>query len=195
MARQIVFGDIHGCLDTFKAMLEKIKLTQSDELILLGDYIDRGWSSKGVIDKIRSLQKKDYQIVTLRGNHEQMLIDYYDEAVEKKLKGVGDARLLESFGISNIKDMPIDYVDWCRKLPLYHLTENYILVHAGLNFSHQDPLADEVDIIWIRNWYVQINKEWLGNRIIIHGHTPQTRMETAGQYRNIKKLILLGCLW
>lgn len=192
MARQIAIGDIHGCLDTFNALLEKMKLTQSDELIFLGDYIDRGWNSKGIIDKIESLQKENYQIVTLRGNHEQMLIDYYDEAVEKNLKGVGDARLLQSFSVSNIKYLPIEYIGWCRKLPLYYLTGNYILVHAGLNFNHQDPLTDEVDIIWIRNWYAQINKKWLGNRIIIHGHTPQSRMETAGQYRNMKKQQVLN---
>ena len=187
MTRKIVIADIHGCIDTLESLLDKIKLSQLDELFFLGDYIDKGWNSKGVIDKISSLKKSGYSIVTLLGNHEKILIEQYEESVKINLRGVGDSRLLNSFGISNLKDIPEEYINWCRDLPFYHIVENYILVHAGLNFNYLDPLKDEKDIIWIRNWYSQINKDWLGNRIIIHGHTPQTKMETTGQFRNRNK--------
>ena len=195
MKRQIAIGDIHGCLDTFEALLETIKLTQSDELILLGDYVDRGWNSKGVIDKITTLQKEGHNVIPLKGNHEQMLIDCYAEMLEKSYKNLGDSRLLDSFGIKNLKDIPIEYIDFCKKLPLLHLANDYILVHAGLNFKHKNPLEDKYSLIWVRYWYDRINKDWLGNRIIIHGHTPQSKTETEEQFRNIKhqQVLNLDC--
>ena len=67
-------SDIHGCIATFKTLLDKIKFSKEDELYLLGDYIDRGPDSKGVIDHIWYLQKSGYQVHCLRGNHENMLL-------------------------------------------------------------------------------------------------------------------------
>ena len=159
MTRQIAIGDIHGCLNTFKAMLDKIQLSTSDELILLGDYIDRGWSSKGVIKHIKKLQSTGYNVTALRGNHEQMLINDYTDTVEKDYKKLGDDRFLESFGISSLKELHVEYVDFCKNLPFYHQIDKYILVHAGLNFDHDDPFSQKEDLIWIRNWYPKINKK------------------------------------
>lgn len=187
MARQIAIGDIHGCLNTFKALLDKIQLSTSDELILLGDYIDRGGHSKGVIDYIKHLQTSDYTVTTLRGNHEQMLINDYTDTVQKGYKKLGDDRFLENFGISSLKELPIEYVDFCKNLPFYQQRGKYILVHAGLNFDYDDPFSQKEDLMWIRNWYPKINKKWLGNRCIIHGHTPLSRMEIMAQHRNLKK--------
>jgi serine/threonine protein phosphatase 1 len=67
-----VISDIHGCLLTFQELLSKIGFSKSDELILLGDYINRGKRSKEVLDTIIELQNHDYQITALRGNHEEL---------------------------------------------------------------------------------------------------------------------------
>ena len=74
--RKIAISDIHGCLKTFKLMVEEqIVLSQKDELYLLGDFVDRGPNSKGVLDYIMSLQEAGYQLHCLRGNHEDMMVN------------------------------------------------------------------------------------------------------------------------
>ncbi|MEZ4987733.1 MAG: metallophosphoesterase [Saprospiraceae bacterium] len=120
MSTQYAIGDIHGCLHTFEALLDQISLTTSDELFLLGDYIDRGWNSKGVIDKIIALRQEGYHVTTLRGNHEQMLIDSWKEEVEQGYRFTGDEDLLQSFGARSVKDIPTSYIDFCHSLPYYH---------------------------------------------------------------------------
>ncbi len=76
MRRKIVIGDIHGCNLTFNSLLfEHLNIYPEDEIFLFGDYIDRGPDSKGVINTILSLKENGYQISTLRGNHEQMMME------------------------------------------------------------------------------------------------------------------------
>ena len=75
MKRTFAIGDIHGCVATFKYMLfEELKIQKEDIIYCLGDYIDRGSDSKGVIDLILSLREEDFNINTLRGNHEEMMM-------------------------------------------------------------------------------------------------------------------------
>jgi len=76
MSRVFAIGDIHGCSNTFRTMVrEEINLQKSDVLYCIGDYIDRGNDSKGVIDLILELRTKGFTIHTLRGNHEQIMMD------------------------------------------------------------------------------------------------------------------------
>ena len=76
MTRIFVIGDIHGCCNTFKKLLlEKLGIQKPDKIYCVGDYVDRGNDSKGVIDFIINLRGKGYRIYTLRGNHEQMMLD------------------------------------------------------------------------------------------------------------------------
>ena len=69
--RRFAISDIHGCARTFEALLDRIAFTSQDELYLLGDYIDRGGDSKGVLDLIFRFQKEGYAVQCLLGNHEQ----------------------------------------------------------------------------------------------------------------------------
>jgi hypothetical protein len=76
MSRILAIGDIHGCANTFhKLIFDEIKIRKSDTIYCIGDYIDRGPDSKAVIDLILDLRKKGYQLRTLRGNHEQLMLD------------------------------------------------------------------------------------------------------------------------
>lgn len=192
MKRIFAIGDIHGCLRTLNALLDKIAFTTSDELIFLGDYVDRGPDSIGVLNKLAMLKLNGYQVVMLRGNHEQMLMDNYFFESEKNELGLGNQQLLDSFGITSLRQMPTEYLDFLATLPYYHLSGDYILVHAGMNFKVGDPFKNVDDMMWMRNWYKQIDREWLGNRIIIHGHTPQTKMETRTQLENLDTLPALN---
>ena len=104
MPRVFVIGDIHGCCKTFrKLILDKINIKKTDKIYCLGDYIDRGPDSKGVIDFIINMRKKGYMIHTLRGNHEQLLLDSENDekSFEHWTKNGGD-KALSSFKIDSI---------------------------------------------------------------------------------------------
>jgi len=76
--KKYVISDIHGCAKTFKALVDRISFSREDELYLLGDYIDRGPDSKGVIDHIWDLLETGYTVHCLTGNHEQMFLHAID---------------------------------------------------------------------------------------------------------------------
>lgn len=196
MERKIFIGDIHGCLATFQALLKQIDLTrETDALYLLGDYVDRGPHSKGVIDEIEGLKKKGYKIFPLRGNHEQILISDHHAETIKGWHDMADEELKNSFGIENLTELPIEYIDFCKSLPYYILDDDFIAVHAGINFSFENPLENLEDLIWIRDWYGDVNYNWLQKRKIIHGHTPLTRQEIEEQFKRFdeKQILNIDC--
>ena len=185
MRNRWVIPDIHGCVKTLKTLMdEHIKPSRYDELYFLGDYIDRGPDSKGVIDYIMSLQKDEYNIVPLRGNHEDFLLDLYDAESQSKYKwfhnfankkrkswfDIGGEETLMSFNIRQLIEIPEPYIDWIRKLEYYVKLDDFILVHAGLNFNIEDPFNDKNTMMWTREFKVDMEKT--GNRRVIHGHVP-----------------------
>lgn len=174
--RKIAFSDIHGCNRTFGALLEKVAPVEGDELYFLGDYIDRGPDTKGVIDRIWSLEAEGFTVHGLLGNHEQMFFDGFNnyQAYTMWLVNGGGA-VVKSFGVQNVDEIPAAYLDWMRQLVYYLEVGEYILVHAGLSFDTPHPLEDRQSMLWIREWYDQINYDWLGDRIVIHGHTPVSK--------------------
>ena len=77
MPRRFAIADIHGCAQTFNQLLEKLELEKQDQVYLLGDYIDRGPDSKGVLDAIMNLIAAGYSIRPLLGNHEKLFINAF----------------------------------------------------------------------------------------------------------------------
>ncbi len=155
MNRIFAIGDIHGCFHTFKILLtEKLSIQKSDEIYCIGDYIDRGNDSKGVIDFIIDLRLQGYQIHTLRGNHEQMMLDSTidREKIILWLRNGGE-ETLKSFGITSVKELPEKYLTFLNETKLFIATNKYIFVHAGLNFSIDDPFRDEEAMLWTRDEY------------------------------------------
>jgi len=116
-------SDIHGCLKEFEYALSLIDLSGDNKLILLGDYI-HGKESRGVLDKIISLQKEygEEKVIALIGNHEDMVLD----------------------GICSINDDNIfleedkKYIEWMKTLPRYYETERQIFCHAGICEEAED---------------------------------------------------------
>ena len=172
MNRIFFIGDIHGCSKTFRKLVtERIGIRKTDLLYCVGDYIDRGNDSKGVVDFILELRKKNFQIYTLRGNHEQMLLDsgsgYYSFSLW--LMNGGD-RTLESFNINSIDELKPVYADFFRGTEYFIEEKDFIAVHAGLNFNIDDPLSDLHSMLWIRDF--DVDRLYLKDKILIHGHTP-----------------------
>lgn len=199
--RQFAISDIHGCNISFNALLEKIGLTTADELYLLGDYIDRGPDSKGVLDTIMRLQTMGYKVRCLVGNHEDgMVRSLYDfEHCEAWMKKWGGKETLESFDVFSINDVPLEYWRFLDSLEKYIEVGDYLLVHAGLNWSGVKPLSDLDGLLFARNWYHKIDYDWLGKRTIIHGHTPivQTAMELMLESMNFHQYLNIdnGCVY
>ncbi|MEO1258146.1 MAG: metallophosphoesterase family protein [Bacteroidota bacterium] len=176
--RKFAISDIHGCFLSFEALLEKIALTTADELYFLGDYIDRGPDSKKVIDKILELKANGHSAICLAGNHDFALLDAKTDRrfYSQWYNGWGGKQTLEGFGVQSINQIEGKYIDFFNSLEMVCEVDDFILVHAGLDFNLNDPLKPDINMLYLRNWYDQINFDWLGNRKIIHGHTPVKKM-------------------
>lgn len=188
-------GDIHGCSKTFdKLVNDYIGLKKNDELYCVGDYIDRGNDSKGVIDFILELRKNNYHVHTLRGNHEQMLLDAAErrDALSLWLMNGGDTTL-DSFNIGSIDEMDPVYMDFFRKTEFFSYTNDYITVHAGLNFNILNPFSDKNSMLWIRGFRTDMS--YLNGRLLIHGHTPLEREKIVSQSFSGTLNIDGGCVY
>lgn len=184
MGRTFAIGDTHGCNDALQQMLfEKIRVTREDAIYCLGDYIDRGPDSKGVADTLLDLRGKGYHIHTLRGNHEELMMQSVQDIESFSLwyANGGDATL-ESFGVDRYSELDEKYRDFFEQTELYIATEKYIFVHAGLNFSNSDIFEDTHAMLWIRD--LPAVQPALGDRLLIHGHTPQPLDKLLGQKGN-----------
>lgn len=172
MNRIFAIGDIHGCNSAFQKMIfERIKIEKTDDIYCIGDYIDRGIDSKGVIDTILQLRKEGYRIHTLRGNHEQMMMDSINGKDElKQWKQNGGDKTLKSFNVNSFDKLPEEYKHFFYNTEFYLTQGNYIFAHAGLNFSHQDIYADKEAMLWERDF--DSCQPVLGQKILVHGHTP-----------------------
>jgi serine/threonine protein phosphatase 1 len=176
MARYAI-SDIHGCLRTFKKVLRSVDFNKSDTLILLGDYIDRGLDSKGVIQYIIDLIAEGYDVIPLCGNHEQFLIESIgNNAVQTMWERNGGDKCLRSYGVNHPSLMPHEHISFIRSLPLMHVERDYVFVHAGLDFCKEDPIEESSDetILWSRMHRLagDSRRKKLGGRVLVTGHTP-----------------------
>jgi serine/threonine protein phosphatase 1 len=184
MERTFAIGDIHGCSKTFEKLLfEKIKIEKTDQIYCIGDYIDRGKSSKAVIDLVLQLRQEGYTILTLRGNHEQMLLDsLIDEETFDVWLENGGGYTLQSFGTDSVGNLPTKYLSFFRETEFYFETENYIFAHAGLNFHNKNIFQDKAAMLWIRDF--SSYQPALKNKLLIHGHTPKSLKYILNQKGN-----------
>lgn len=198
--RRFAISDIHGCAKSFQALLDRIELRRDDRLFLLGDYIDRGPGSRQVIDSIMDLQARGFRLTCLMGNHEQLMLDAGSSSSWSNMWIMnGGGATLKSFQAKTREDVPDIYMNWLRSLPTHYSDSEYLLVHAGLNFLEEDPLEDEEEMLWIRDWYEDIDYAWLGERRIVHGHTPQARKAIKAMARDLPEKQVLnidaGCVF
>jgi serine/threonine protein phosphatase 1 len=172
MPRTFAIGDIHGCTKTAKKLLlDELKITKEDAIYFLGDYIDRGSGSKEVIDFILQLKNENYNINTLRGNHEQLFMDSDRSFTDfQNWIANGGVATLESFEISRYAELEDVYKNFFTETKFYFEADGFIFVHAGFDFSNENFLEDFDSMIWIRN--MKVDKKKVGNKIIVHGHTP-----------------------
>ncbi|PHQ96539.1 MAG: serine/threonine protein phosphatase [Marinosulfonomonas sp.] len=184
----VAIGDIHGRADLLALLLDKIsQQAPGATLIFVGDYVDRGPDSRGVISKLRELDNA----ICLRGNHEAMLLEFIDDPIEKGGRWLrnGGVDTLASFGISLGEDSNTDEVlnaskslqnaladgteDWLRALPIFWQSGNLLVTHAGPDPA--TPIADqsERDFLWGHRRFLRDNRSdgiW-----VAHGHWVRDR--------------------
>ena len=194
MSRIFAIGDIHGCKKTFQRLLDEMQIRKSDTIYCIGDYIDRGPDSKGVIDLILDLRKRGYRVSTLRGNHEQLMLEsvHGEEDFDHWYSNGGESTL-KSFGVESFDAFAPEYKDFFKRTRYYFESGPFIFVHAGLNFGPEDLFEDRDAMLWMRN--ITIDKKKLGDRIIIHGHTPRPLEEIVNPERDDVYNLDAGCVY
>lgn len=202
--RIISVGDIHGCLDALKYHLEHIQPTKDDLLIFLGDYIDRGPDSPGVIEFLLNLKSK-VDCVFLRGNHDSMFLNFFGRGgiygrYFTHIQNGGQKTLKQyRFRTSEIYEMdqmfdPTDltFKKFCEhKIPKAHvdfMQNTYLFIefdhafysHAGFNnFSAVDyDCQTEEDYTWSRDAFLLTKHTHKLNKLVVHGHTRCHRDKT-----------------
>jgi serine/threonine protein phosphatase 1 len=168
-------GDIHGALHKLESLIARCREHAGDRparFIFLGDYIDRGPQSAGVIRCLMELEARmPGDVVSLMGNHEEMLLSIIDGEVSAEgWLPQGGSQTLESYGVENVHDLPSEHVDWLRSLRLSYDDGRRFFVHAGVNPAR--PLNAQVgqDLLWIREPFLSDPRDY--GRLIVHGHTP-----------------------
>jgi len=178
MNKIFVIGDIHGCLETLKDLMNKIVIdNQNDTLVFIGDYIDRGESVREVVDYVIRLKDEYKNIICLLGNHEQMLMRYLDGVDEDLYLNNGGRTTLRSYKIllsDDIKErkrkIPAEHRQFFESLLPYYETDNYIFVHAGLRPGRRLKEQTISDLLWIRYEFIEAEDD-LG-KTVVFGHTP-----------------------
>ncbi len=167
-------GDIHGCLTALKTLVGSLPLTDQDTLVLLGDYVDRGPDSRGVIDWALNYAGPA-KLVTLRGNHEVMMLDAR-EAVERffSWQHFGGEETLSSYEFTDGSDwqqsVPKSHWEFLENTAPYYANETQIFVHASV--KPKKPLDEQDDrvLYWKK---VSKPKPYSSEHLVVSGHTTQ----------------------
>jgi len=171
LMRQFAIGDIHGCLTALQVLDRELRFGEGDTVVTLGDYVDRGPDSRGVIEFLIDLRSR-CRLVALRGNHEIMMLRAReDRSALLNWIACGGDTTLDSYGATDFQDVPGFHWDFLARTVRYHETGNDFFVHA--NVISDLPLKDQPDshLFWehIRG---EMRPHVSGRRMVC-GHTPQ----------------------
>ena len=189
--RLIAIGDIHGELDQLNRLLNTIAPTDSDLFVFLGDYIDRGTNSKGVVDRLIRFHEEFPDTIFIRGNHDQMMLDALiefgvmtgdllrDQSQTFQRRAFasdiivflsnGGQETLRSYGISSLTEIPTEHIAFFQSTRLWWRYKHFVFVHAGIErgvpMRQQDPFA----LMWER-----MSPPGRDGEIHVVGHHPTT---------------------
>lgn len=181
MKRTFAIGDIHGCLDQLEDLIERIDPGKDDLLVFLGDYIDRGPSPLGVVDYLIALAAS-IPCVFLRGNHEQMFLDFLEFGSNKaQFFANGGMSTVQSYLGSDpflshsqvVQEIGEEHRDFYAGLEWYYEDQSHIYVHAGIRPGIPMHSQSRQDFIWIRDEFIFSPAEM--EKRVIFGHTPFAR--------------------
>jgi len=190
MARYAI-GDVHGCFLTVREMCEtSLGITPTDTVIFLGDYVDRGPNSREVLDYIRTLKANGYNVVSLRGNHDDLVVQGRLSPERARFHlSAGGIPTLQSFNVTDHVDIPLLYCDQIDEMPFVHEEPDFLCVHASVNTRSHAPYEEFQTLMWER--LADDDTDSAGRRVIA-GHTPQTLDMIRDRIDTGRKIILDG---
>ncbi|GKU78412.1 metallophosphoesterase family protein [Paenibacillus sp. L3-i20] len=195
MKRTLMISDIHGCIDPFNDLLKKIEYDSSrDQLILIGDYVDRGPNSREVVDRVIDLVE-NHRVIALRGNHDQRFVDlvrqnsseiqhkFMDHGGRETIKSycsdimTNAAESLESL-ICHIRGQYSKHISFLSQLPLHYEDEKHIYVHAGINPAYPNwKEQPDYDFMYIKGAFYQANLQL--EKTVVFGHTRTVELHNS----------------
>lgn len=187
--RTFVIGDLHGCVDELNVLLETIAPSADDAICFLGDYIDRGPSPKGVIDRLLRLRQEGPHCTFLKGNHEDMFLAYLGypgHHGEAFLWNGGDITL-ESYDVyptdsgDLVKQLPAPHLDFLLALRACVQFDDFLCVHAGLRPTRPWDDQDAEDLLWIREDFITAAHPYPFT--VLYGHTPHRQIRIDLPYK------------
>ena len=169
--RLFIIGDVHGCLETLRRLIDRIDWhPESDGLIFLGDYVDRGKKSRGVIDYIIELSDLSSHIRCLMGNHEGLLLEYLRGGDIERYLFNGGGATLDSYRVNGRISIPSEHVSFLKSLELFIELDDYYVVHAGMRPGIEIHQQSPRDLLWIREPFLYSDYDF--GKKVIFGHTP-----------------------
>jgi serine/threonine protein phosphatase 1 len=191
-SRVYAVGDIHGRLDLLQKLWAQIEADASGSnlhkmIVFIGDYVDRGPDSKGVVDFLLQAKIKGGVTLCLRGNHDQAVLDFIaDSKFYRDWRPFGAPETLLSYGVMPpqfddetdferartelAQKCPEKHVNFLNSLPYSHSIGGYFFAHAGVRPGTPLEEQDPKDLLWIRDEFMDSRR--LLEKVIVHGHTP-----------------------
>lgn len=188
-------GDVHGCAEELRALLQKLPLRKDSVVVFLGDYIDRGPDSRGVVDTVLDL-KQYCNVVCLLGNHELMLREFLDGSdsrrVARFIYNGGSATLSSYADHDGVFVLPEEHREFYESLNYHHIDGDYCFVHAGLPTS-----VEEIDVelhgeemVWMRRRPGMPEPNY--SKIIVHGHSAIPDIDVQERRINLDTACVYG---
>lgn len=211
--RTIVIGDIHGCVNTLQKLLKRVSIRENDRIIFLGDYIDRGPDSVGVVEFIMDLKSMSgIEVIPLKGNHEQMFLEVLENSEDPTELSFytlnGGSRTLFSYSKweevfrKNVFEEMIDFnvkfdedliksifipkrhIDFLKSLRPYYKDDEFFYVHASVYFGVPLNAHNENNFLWgNESFYCKTNVLFEGKKVI-YGHKVTKDFIKPDVYKN-----------
>lgn len=204
-SRIYAIGDVHGRAD----LLERLRTVIVEDarshpidrkvVVYLGDYVDRGPDSRGVVDMLAGGTLPGFESVFLKGNHEDSLLEFLtDPGISTAWMAYGGDATLYSYGVrppdsrkvedvlaaqkAFIQALPDGHLEFLDALKLVHIEGDYAFVHAGFRANVPIDFQDPQDMMWIRNEFLDSGVDF--GKVAVHGHTitdsPEIRRNRIG---------------
>jgi serine/threonine protein phosphatase 1 len=215
--RLYAIGDIHGCDDELAEVHERIagdlsaSPLRDHRIVHIGDYVDRGQASREVLERLSAMAAEDHNAIFLRGNHDQVLLDFLDDpALHADLylsDNIGGMETLRSYGVAANrlgilprgaarlaadlrKRMPADHLRFLQGLRTWVQFGDFVFVHAGIRPGVAMEEQDPEDLIWIREEFLFDGSDY--GAVIVHGHTSVSAPEVLPNRINIDTGAVFG---
>ena len=194
--RILAVGDIHGHFEKFRSAYEKVKFDSAEDLLVfLGDYIDRGSSVRRTLEFVMKLALEK-NVVLLRGNHEQMMLDYFFDGATGDCWLMNGGRETMAELLAWEKEAPgavAHVLAFLRELPLSHTVEQegerYFFAHAGVRPGVALEEQRAHDLLWIRE---EFYAHYAGSSVVVAGHTPTLFLGRSGKPLFLNERIILA---